>query len=253
MSLNPQKPSMPENSFTPPPPPDVAGKLPPELDVAPATIVIQVSPDALKASVGIMPPDRLGGGDLTMEFILQKWKDMGLDPEAFDYDGARALAQDWNRLRQPIEGRLMGEAVHLPQPGLPGRVEYIVDPNLKIKPSDQAGNVDFKNLSLIKPVKKGQIICRRMPAGKGAPGIDLFGRPAPAPDGAEVEMPQGTNVEVSGKDGDLLVASVDGFLQQKEGKIHVNECFIVDGSVDYSTGNITYDQSAIIRGDVQDG
>jgi uncharacterized protein (DUF342 family) len=231
---------------------EVTAKVPHE-EIPPANIDIQIAPDGLKATLSIFPPDRLGGGDLSHENILRKWKDWGLDPEAFDYDAARAISQEWNKLRMPIEGKLVGEAVHLPMKGADARIEFIVDPNLKVKPADETGNVDFKSLSLIKPVRKGQPLARRIPAGKGAPGIDLFGKPCPAPDGADIDLPVGTNTEVASTDPNLVMASVAGFLQIKDGLLHVNECFVVDGSVDYSTGNIVYEQSAIIRGDIQDG
>ena len=61
------------------------------------------------------------------------------------------------------------------------------------------------------------------------------------------------NTEIASTDPNLVIASVAGFLQHKDGVVGVNECFIVDGSVDFSTGNIAYEQSAVIRGDVSDG
>jgi uncharacterized protein (DUF342 family) len=253
MALTPSNPSGPQTGSSAAGVPEVTSRLPQETETPPANIDFQIAPDGLKAFVSITAPDKLGGGDLSHENILRKWKDYGLDPEAFDYDAARIVSQEWNRARMPVEGKPIGEAVHLPVPGADARVEFIVDPVLKVKPADQAGNVDFKSLSLIKPVKQGQPLARRIPAGKGAPGIDLFGKPAPAPDGADVGLPLGTNVAISQTDPNLVIASVAGFLQMKDGLLNVNECFVVDGSVDYSTGNIVYDQSAIIRGDIQDG
>jgi uncharacterized protein len=66
-------------------------------------------------------------------------------------------------------------------------------------------------------------------------------------------MPLGVNTELSKTDPNMVVAAVSGFLQRKDGLLSVNECFVVDGSVDYSTGNIAYEQSAMIRGDIADG
>jgi uncharacterized protein (DUF342 family) len=102
-------------------------------------------------------------------------------------------------------------------------------------------------------VKQGQPLARKHPPGKGGTGIDLFGKPALAPDGEDIEIKLGANTEFSATDPALIVASVAGFLQRKDGLVSVNECFVVDGSVDYSTGNIDYAHSSVIRGDIADG
>lgn len=241
---------------------EVAAKLPQDPDPsaegrtqvpAPAEVVVQVAPDGLKAFLSILPPARPAAAELEESHILAKWRNAGLDPHLLGAGFARELARRWNASRQPIENELAAEAEHGPQPGPDARIEYLVDPDLRLGPIDQAGTVDFRSLNLIKPVKRGQPLARRHPPGKGAPGIDLFNRPVPAPDGQDAALPLGPNTEASPTDPDTLVAAVSGFLQRKDGLLSVDECFIVDGSVDYSTGNIDYDQSAVIRGDIADG
>lgn len=222
-------------------------------DAGPARVAIRLSDDRMKAYIAINPPLKVGGGDLDAEFVMRRWREAGLDPEALAYDAAKGLADEWNRSHAPLPEREVAESAQAPKPGEPARIEYIVDPSLRFKPADQGGNVDFRNLNLIIPVKQGQPLAKKIPASPGAPGIDLYGHPAPAPDGGDMELPIGPNVEISRTDPGLIVASVAGFLQRKDGLLSVNECFIVEGSVDYSTGNITYDQSALIRGDIADG
>jgi uncharacterized protein (DUF342 family) len=222
-------------------------------DGGPAVVLIRVSEDKLKAYVSLKPPARNPPGPIDADFLLRRWREAELDPEAFPASAAEALAAEWNASRSGIPERLAGEAPHPPVPGADARIEFIVDPTLRFKPADEGGSVDFRNLNLIKPVKKGQPLARKAPASLGIHGINLYGQPAPAPDGADVELPLGLNTEVSASDPALVIASVSGFLQTKDGKLHVNECFVVDGSVDFSTGNIEYDQAAVIRGDVADG
>lgn len=219
----------------------------------PADIVIQVAPGGLKAFISLLPPANVLAAPLTEEHIRQKWRDAGLDPHNLSGEVVASLAEEWNRTRAPIEGVLAAEAEHPPVPGPDARIELLVDPDLRIGPLDAAGTVDFKSLNLIKPVKEGQPLARRHPAGKGGAGIDLFGKPAPAPDGEDKPLPMGPNTGISAADPDLLVATVSGFLQKKDGNLSVDECFVVDGSVDYSTGNIDYGRSAVIRGDIGDG
>src|SRR5690606_17417964 len=186
-------------------------------------------------------------------FVLRCWRDSGLDPETLSHATAHELAQDWNRSRAPVPEREVAESAHPPVPGESARMEFLVDPRIGFKPVDQGGTVDFRNLNLIKPVSAGQALARKIPATAGIPGIDLYGRSVPAPDGADIEMPLGANTAAAPADPGLILASVAGVLQLKRGLLSVSECFVVDGSVDYSTGNIAYGQAAVIRGDIADG
>lgn len=232
----------------------VTSGLPPEPGSdCPARILIRVSEDGLKAYASVHLPLGNPPGTIDAAYVAKVWRDARLDPEALPAAAAEALAAEWNRSKAELAERLVAEAPQPPLPGADARIEYIVDPTLKFKPADEGGSVDFRNLNLIKPVKQGQPLARKLPAALGAHGIDLFGRPAPAPDGADIDLPLGLNTEASATDPGTVVASVSGFLQLKDGKLQVNECFVVDGSVDFSTGNIEYDQSAMIRGDIGDG
>ncbi|MDB5048563.1 MAG: putative polymerase with domain, hydrolase domain and Zn ribbon [Fibrobacteres bacterium] len=222
-------------------------------DSGPARVAIRVSEDKLKAFIAIHPPQKSVPGKLDADFILRRWRESGLDPEALSHAAAQGFADEWNGTRTMVAEREAAEASSMPIPGADARIEFIIDPTMKFKPVDQGGSVDFRNLNLIKPVKKGQPLAKKIPAMLGVHGIDLYGQPAPATDGADMAIPLGLNTEVSATDPNQVIASVAGFLQQKEGVLSVSECFIVDGSVDYSTGNIAYEQSAVIRGDISDG
>ena len=237
-----------------PAPYEVSYRLPKDDGDGPARVDIRVSEDKLKAYISIRPPSRQPAGPIDADFLLRRWREAQLDPEALTASAAEALAGEWNESQAEIPDRLVAEALHPPVPGADARIEFIVDPSLRAKPADEGGSVDFRNLNLIKPVKQGQTLARKVPASPGVSGIDLYGRPAEAPAGAEdVELPLGLNTELSPSDPAIVIASVSGFLQTKDGKLHVNECLVVDGSVDFATGNIEYDQSAVIRGDVGDG
>jgi uncharacterized protein len=222
-------------------------------EMAPARVAIRVSEDKVKAFIAIHPPLKSGGGALTADSILRRWRELCLDPEALSHAAAKSLADEWNATHLTVAEREVAEAPNPPLPGRNARMEFVVDPTLQFKPVDQGGSVDFRNLNLIIPVKQGQTLARKIPAALGVNGIDLFGHPAPASDGTDMEIPLGANTEISASDPNQVVASVPGFLQQKDGVLSVNECFVVDGSVDYSTGNISYAQSAMIRGDIADG
>jgi uncharacterized protein len=226
---------------------------PDAVEAGPAKVIIRVSEDRLRAFIAIQPPTGLANGDLDAEYMIRRVRDSGIDTEHLDRKVLDYFVGEWNKNHIPLGERLVVESQYLPIRGDDAKIEYLVDPNLQFKPSEMGGNIDFRNLNLIKPVKKGQPIARKHPATKGAMGIDLFGQPCPAEEGGDIDLPLGSNTQISETDPLLLEAAVTGFLQQKEGLLSVNECFVVEGSVDYSTGNITYDQSAMIKGDVADG
>ena len=217
---------------------------------APAQVAFQFSSDRSQAFISIRSP---WTGELDADFILYRWMQAGLQAGLLERKQAEALAREWNRLHQPIEGRLVVDSPYPPMPGENARIEYLVDLSQQAGPESRDGVIDFRNLNLIKPVKQDQPLARKLPAGKGSPGADVFGAEIPGADGVDVPLPAGINVVASPSDPNLLVAKVSGFLQVKGGLLNVNECFIVNGSVDYSTGNINYDQSAVIKGDIQDG
>jgi uncharacterized protein (DUF342 family) len=222
-------------------------------DSGPARVMIRVSEDKLQAFISIHPPVKAAAGDLGADFIQRRWRDQGLDAEALSHDSAQSLADAWNSTRALVEERLAAEAVNPPVRGADARIENLLETSMKSNPAEEGAAVDFRNLNLIKPVKQGQPLARKIPAQLGIHGIDLYGQPAPAADGNDIEIPKGLNTEISGTDPNVLLASVAGFLQPKDGLIGVSECFVVDGSVDFSTGNIAYEQSSVIRGDISDG
>ncbi len=229
----------------------------PEAAPGPAKILIRVTDDKLQAFLSIFPPARTPSdlqllGPLELDDLEQRWREAGLDLTQLDREAASAAVEEWNRTHASVAEVLVAEAVDRPQPGDDARLELIVDPNLAVKPTDESGTVDFKNLNLIKPVKPGQVLARKFPAGPGIPGIDLYGNRCEGSPGADIVLPMGPGTEIANANPNELLALVSGFLQQKDGLFSVNECFVVDGSVDYSTGNITYEQSALIRGDIAD-
>jgi hypothetical protein len=113
--------------------------------------------------------------------------------------------------------------------------------------------IDFRERNLISTVHKGDVLVRKIPAGKGVAGHDVLGQDLPAEPGADLELFSHTNVAVS-EDGLALVAEVDGMLSQGDrGKLAVFELFQVKGDVDYVTGNLDMRGALLITGWVRAG
>lgn len=122
------------------------------------------------------------------------------------------------------------------------------------KPVELAdGTVDFKELSRIRNVKKGQLIAERIPAESGIPGKAVNGDVIPAKNGKEARFRIGKNVVVN-PEQTAMYAAIDGMVAKTEReKINVFPVYEVNGDVDYKTGNIDFVGTVVIRGNVLTG
>ncbi|WP_022850570.1 FapA family protein [Limisalsivibrio acetivorans] len=111
------------------------------------------------------------------------------------------------------------------------------------------GDVDFKEIHSIQESAAGDVLCLKIPATEGAPGKTVFNTPIEAKKGRDKKLPIGAKTYVS-QDGLKLLASIDGQIMMEHGKVHIKELIIINGDVDYSTGNVRYRGDIIIRGNV---
>ena len=159
-------------------------------------IIIRVSEDKLSAYASVQPPPVRAKSALDSEAIIQSLLGKGIGISYLDLEAIQTLSDAWNKTQALVEEIQVAETTEPPVAGENARIEYLVDPNLKFAAQDEGGSIDFKNLNLIKPVKKGQPLARKHTATKSAPGIDLFGQSCIGIDGTDVELPVGTNTRV---------------------------------------------------------
>ncbi|MDF2962592.1 MAG: polymerase [Paenibacillus sp.] len=142
-----------------------------------------------------------------------------------------------------------------PVSGQDGYIKHHFDlDNDTKKPMElEDGKVDFKEVTTIHNVRKGQLIAERIPATAGIPGMAVTGEPLPAKDGKEARFKIGKNV-VTDPQQSALYSAIDGMITQTEReKINVFPIFEVNGDVDYNIGNIDFVGSVVIRGSVLTG
>lgn len=115
------------------------------------------------------------------------------------------------------------------------------------------GKVDYKELVRLNNVNKGQLIARRLPPSTGKPGRAVTGEEIPCRPGKEAKFKVGKNVLVDAEET-AMYAAMDGLITKTDnGKINVFPVFEVNGDVDYSTGNIDFVGTVVIRGNVLTG
>jgi uncharacterized protein (DUF342 family) len=138
--------------------------------------------------------------------------------------------------------------------GTDGRVSLTVDLEEDRKPLERAdGKVDYKELVRLHNVNKGQLIARITPAQPGVVGKTVTGEELPFRAGKEVHFKVGKNVLVDQEETSMY-AAIDGLVTLTDkGKINVFPVYEINGDVDYSTGNIDFVGTVVIRGNVLTG
>ena len=150
---------------------------------------------------------------------------------------------------------LVAEAIP-PEDGLDSEIEFYFKYKQKLEPSeDKEGRIDYKDVSFLTNVNKGDQLCRRHPPTPGEPGTTVTGKPIPPKAGMDHKLPIGNNTDVSSSDPDLLIASTSGCVSYdiRYHKVEVQPNLEIKGDVDYNTGNIDFIGSLLVKGDVKAG
>lgn len=139
-----------------------------------------------------------------------------------------------------------------PREGKDGVITYNFNVDLKPTPKmNDDGTVDFHTLENVNHVVKGDVVATLTPEDKGTPGTDVLGRAILPRKVKRVLFRHGKNLTIS-EDGCSLITNVSGHVQLEGDKIFVSNVLeLVD--VDASTGDINYDGSVMVKGNVLAG
>lgn len=117
----------------------------------------------------------------------------------------------------------------------------------------ESGKVDFREVTTINNVRKGQLLAQRVFATQGIAGRAVTGEELAARDGKEARLKIGKNV-VADPEQKAIYAAIDGMICKTDrDKINVFPIFEVNGDLDYNIGNIDFVGSVVIRGNVLSG
>ncbi len=141
-------------------------------------------------------------------------------------------------------------------PGEPtdGYIEYLF-PLPARELEEKGGRVDWHRLGLVTSVVAGQPLARRHVGVEGTPGQNVSGTLSPASrHPKEVRLQVGPGVEISPNDPLLLIALTSGSVRiDAAGRVCVDNTHLIAGDVDLSTGDIEFDGSLLIMGDIKRG
>ncbi len=140
-----------------------------------------------------------------------------------------------------------------PQPGEDGRYEFYFNtsPN-KLPKILEDGSADYRDVNWFEMVEKGQKVAYYFGAGVGVPGCTVTGRTLNAKKGKEKSMLAGRGFELM-PDGRTYISSMQGKIDLiGDNRLEITRVIVLD-EVSLSTGNINFDGSIYIRGNVGSG
>lgn len=207
---------------------------------------ISVDPNCTTAFMTIEPPEN-GGLDMTVDKALSAVAEKGI---------CFGVMKD--EITAAVEEKRYGENICIarwqpPVNGEDGKIEYFFKRESTFKPvEDENGNVDYKNLGLVRNIYKGTSIAKITLPTEGTPGTDIMGKPVTQKVGVPVPFTVGKGTELV-NDGTEIVASIDGNLAFANGAFCIEESLLIRGDVDVSSGNIDFIGDIIIKGNVLEG
>ena len=138
--------------------------------------------------------------------------------------------------------------------GEDGRLESLIPEVRSRTPKvNESGTTDYRDLGEILVVHPGDALMRRIPPTNGTPGMTLLGEAIPATPGQAVMFSANLpGTEFAADDPDLLLAAITGQPVVIRGGMSVEPVFKLE-NVGTASGNIEFDGSVVITGDVAAG
>ena len=203
---------------------------------------LRSSSDKMTLTARFYPPS-LKGGKLTADEFINDLKQKGVK-NGIDEN---AIKKFFNN-RVYCTDVVVANGTPVKQ-GTHARIEYYFETELNTKPAlKEDGSVDFFNLKTFTQCQKGDILARLFQAVPGEAGMTIFGEPIVPLSVKRAILKHGRNISVS-EDGTVMTAEVNGHVSLVDGKVFLSDVMELD-NVNTSTGNIEYEGSVVVLGNV---
>lgn len=218
-------------------------------EVVDAFFEVQITRDKLKAFVDIYPASG-GGAPLEYGKLRERFREMGV--AALLEENLAEAVQRCNSEGE-IQRRVLAAQGVSPQQPLEATLQILFPLEKKREPQGETeeGSVDYRDRGEIFAVQPGDALAILDPPVEGVPGRDIFGNVIEVPSAAKMVFRAGEGV-VS-EDGRHFVAARKGQPLFSGNEVSVKPVVIIPGDVDYGSGNVVFDGSVIVRGNVLDG
>lgn len=203
---------------------------------------LELDPTRMTALLTLHPPK--GGQPVTLDMLRQAVVDRGIVHGVLDQALVEAVEKGASNTVLIAQGTP-------PTRGTPTRFESLLD---RLKPRaqeiDELAQVDYRDLGSLLLVSPGTPLMRRIPPLPGVDGINVLGEPVLPEELPDTPFSKElSGVAVDPEDPLLLRATIAGTPTLISHGVQVNPMVEVD-AVDLSTGNITFEGSLQVRGDI---
>lgn len=207
---------------------------------------IDVSEDRLVAYIRFYPPTN-GGKLMTKKEILAEFENAGIK-----YGILEKVLDVFLTARQYCLSIPMARGQGPIQPK-DSEIKYHFNTKPLAKPKVlEDGSVDFHELNLFSRVRAGDVLAELIPHAEGQPGTDVYGNVILPAKPKVRYLKYGRNIRIS-KDKLSIASEVDGNVTLTDDTVFVAETYMVAADVDASTGDIEYDGSVLVPGNVRTG
>lgn len=211
-----------------------------------ASVMLRLSGNAVRAWLFLLPP-RNGGSEVTEQMINEELEKQGV-----------CFGVDVHMIRKIVKNRLYFRLFEIakgvdPVDGIHGKIVYIAPRTSDIDiREDENGNVDYRELNIIKSVRKDDVIAEIIPPQQGTDGKSVTNLVVKGKEGRYPKIPMGKNT-ILNEDRSKLMSMIDGEVTYINGKYQVQRLLTITGNVDNSVGNIRFPGDLLVMGDVLEG
>lgn len=206
---------------------------------------VRVSKDRMVAWLTLTPP--FGGAAVTIEKIHQSLEEKGI------VSGIMVAEIEAAVRKGHATDQIIAQGVH-PVPGIDAQFHCLMPEVKERRPQiDERGVANYRDLGELVVVEKGDVLMRRMPPTIGEEGYDIMGEVLAPKSGNDTPFASGLKgVEFAPEDNDLLLASIIGQPVLVPNGVVVSPTINVP-LVDITSGNLSFEGTINIKGDVQEG
>ncbi|MCL2697042.1 MAG: FapA family protein [Oscillospiraceae bacterium] len=206
-------------------------------------VVISTNESKMEAYLCITE-ERDGGDPVTFKDITEEVSAYGITHEV-SLDEAKTLLEEKRYGKKVVISRGV-KAVN----GRDGRIDYLFETTNELVPKKgKLGEVDYKDLGLVRNIIEGELIAIIYHPDEGVPGVNVFGQELSPIAGKEMKYAVGPGTVINDEETEIK-AAISGNLVWQKGSFAVEETLVIKENVDVSTGNIDFIGDVLIKGNV---
>ncbi len=132
-----------------------------------------------------------------------------------------------------------------------GRIEILVENPTQVV-IDEDGRADYRNVEKYRTVEADQVVMKLFPATEGTSGINIYNEPVPADPVENPRIEIGRGIKRIPNTFEYA-AAIKGIFIHTDKIIDVNAVLEIQGNVGLESGNVNYDGSVRIYGNIERG